>query len=72
MFSLNPLGSFTFHIHLDLILAFTEYKQVVYGMKHTLTMTRSSDVEALFRTGTHDGKVHITAHGLARPHDRVT
>ena len=60
IFSSNPIGSFTFHIPLDHIFGFAEYKHVLYGMKHTLTLTRSSNTESLFRSGTHDGKVDIT------------
>ncbi len=60
LFNSDPLGCFTFHIPLDHIFGLAEYKRVVYGSKHTLTLTRSSDTEALFRSDTPtNGKVHI-------------
>jgi len=61
LFSSDPLGCFTFHVPLNHIFGFaSEYKKVIYGMKHTLTLTRNIDTEALFRTGTTNGKVDIT------------
>jgi len=60
LFTANPLGSFTFHIPLDYIFGFAEYKKFIYGMKHSLTLTRTDNIDALFRTGTHNGKVDIT------------
>jgi len=60
LFTSDPLGCFTFHIQLDHIFGFAEYKRVIYGLRHTLTLTRSSDTEALFRSDTPtNGKVHI-------------
>jgi len=39
----------------------SDYKRVVYGMNHTLTLTRAGDTQALFRNdGTADGKVLIS------------
>src|ERR1700759_1233774 len=43
LFSSDPLGCFEFHIPLTHIFGFTEYKKVIYGMKHQLTLTRLSD-----------------------------
>ena len=43
LFSSNPLGSFEFHIPLSHIFGFAEYKKVIYGLKHTLTLARDSD-----------------------------
>jgi hypothetical protein len=61
LFSANPLGCFEFHIPLSHIFGFAEYKKVIYGMKHTLTLTRSSDTAAIYRDATAvDGKVDIT------------
>jgi len=62
LFSSDPIGSFTFHIPLDHIFGFAEYKKLIYGMKHTLTLTRNgNDNEALFKdNAVQDGKVHIT------------
>ena len=36
----NPLGHFSFNIPLSHIFGFAEYKNVIYGQKHTLTLTR--------------------------------
>ena len=46
----NPKGSFSFKIPLKYILGFCEdYDKVVYGFKHTLTLTRNDDNDAIFR-----------------------
>ncbi len=69
LFSSDPLGCFTFHVPLAHIFGFAEYKKVIYGLKHTLTLTRSSDTEALFRSDTPtNGKVHITDIVWNMPH----
>src|SRR5258708_10478443 len=62
LFSSDPLGSFTFHIPLEHIFGFAEYKKLIYGFKHTLTLTRaSSDTEAIFKSANLPiGKVDIT------------
>jgi hypothetical protein len=61
LFSSNPTGCFEFHIPLTHIFGFAEYKKVIYGMKHTLTLTRGSDTSAIYRNpATADGKVEIT------------
>ena len=61
LFSSNPKGCFQFHIPLTHIFGFAEYKKVIYGMKHTLTLTRGSDTQALYRNNAAaDGKVDIT------------
>ena len=61
IFSSDPLGCFEFHIPLTHIFGFAEYKKVIYGMKHTLTLTRGSDTAAIYRNATAaDGKVDIT------------
>jgi len=61
IFNTTPLGCFTFHIPLKHILGFASgHKQVIYGMKHTLTLTRADNMEALYRNGAAaDGKVLI-------------
>ena len=47
----NPLGSFSFRIPLKHIFGFCEdYDKVVYGLKHTLTLTRNDDSDAIFKT----------------------
>ena len=48
--SSNPKGSFSFKIPLKYIFGFCEdYDKVVYGLKHTLTLTRNDDNDAIFR-----------------------
>ena len=51
IFSSNPIGTFRFAIPLSHIFGFCEdYEKVVYGMVHTLVLTRSStDSNALFK-----------------------
>ena len=52
----NPLGSFSFRIPLKHIFGFCEdYDKVVYGLKHTLTLTRNNDNDALFKTDAQAG-----------------
>ena len=46
----RPRGSFSFRIPLRHIFGFCEdYDKVVYGIKHTLTLTRNNDNEAIYR-----------------------
>ena len=62
LFSSDPLGCFEFHVPLTHIFGFAEYKKVIYGLKHTLTLTRGSDNQALYRNaGAVDGKIDITS-----------
>ena len=73
IFSSNPLGCFEFHIPLTHIFGFAEYKKVIYGMKHTLTLTRGSDIGPLYRNNTSvDGKVDITNISWHMPQIRMT
>ena len=52
----NPLGSFSFRIPLKHIFGFCEdYDKVVYGLKHTLTLTRNNDNDAIFKTDAQAG-----------------
>ena len=54
----NPLGSFSFRIPLKHIFGFCEdYDKVVYGLKHTLTLTRNNDNDAIFKTDANNGAV---------------
>ena len=39
LFSSNSRGHFSFNIPLSHIFGFAEYKKVIYGQKHTLTLT---------------------------------
>ena len=54
----NTKGEFSFKIPLKHIFGFCEdYDKVVYGLKHTLTLTRNSDNDAIFKTDANDGAV---------------
>ena len=55
----NPKGTFSFRIPLKHIFGFCEdYDKVVYGLKHTLTLTRNNDNDIIFRAAAVDaGKV---------------
>src|SRR5579863_1291840 len=60
LFSSNPRGCFEFHIPLTHIFGFAEYKKVIYGLKHTLTLTRTSDTLALYNAdAANNGKVDV-------------
>ena len=46
----NPIGTFSFRIPLKHIFGFCEdYDKVVYGLKHTLTLTRDNNDTAIFK-----------------------
>ena len=46
----NPIGSFSFRIPLKHIFGFCEdYDKIVYGLKHTLTLTRDNDNTAIHK-----------------------
>ena len=52
----NTKGSFSFEIPLKHIFGFCEdYDKVVYGLKHTLTLTRNDDDDAIFKNNARDG-----------------
>ena len=47
----TPKGSFSFVIPMEHIFGFCDdYDRIIYGMKHILTMVRTSDDSAIFRT----------------------
>jgi len=52
-------GTFSFRVPLKHIFGFCEdYDRIVYGLKHTLTLVRRSDDDAIFRADAADaGKV---------------
>ena len=51
IFGSNPAGKFSFKIPLKHIFGFCEdYDKVVYGLKHTLTLTRNNDNDAIFKS----------------------
>jgi hypothetical protein len=73
IFSSNPLGCFEFHIPLSHIFGFAEYKKVIYGLKHTLTLTKGYDTAALFRNAAAaDGKIDITKISWHMPQVQMT
>ena len=46
----DPKGTFSFNLPLKYIFGFCEdYDRVVYGLKHTLTLTRNNNDDAIFR-----------------------
>ena len=52
----NLKGTFSFKIPLKYIFGFCEYyDKVVYGLKHTLTLTRNNDDNAIFKNDARDG-----------------
>ena len=56
---LDPKGTFSFRIPLKHIFGFCEdYNKIIYGLKHTLTLTRNNNNDAIFRANATDaGKV---------------
>ena len=63
-------GTFSFCIPLNHIFGFCDdYNKVLYGFKHTLTLVRKSDNDAIFKlTGVTAGKVNLTKLSLFMPH----
>ena len=60
--SSNPIGHFSFNIPLSHIFGFAEYKKVIHGQKHTLTLTRGAATQAIYKAnGVPDGKTDITS-----------
>ena len=66
----NPKGSFSFIIPLKHIFGFCEdYDKVVYGFKHTLTLTGNDDNDAIFRdAGVDTGKIMLSKIAWFMPH----
>ena len=63
-------GTFSFRVPLKHIFGFCEdYDKIVYGLKHTLTLVRKSDSDAIFRAATVDaGKVSLDKISWFMPH----
>jgi len=63
-------GTLSFIIPLKNIFGFCEdYDKIVYGMKHTLTLVRKSDVDAIFLANAVDaGKVSLNKISWFVPH----
>jgi hypothetical protein len=73
LFSSNPRGCFEFHIPLSHIFGFAEYRKLIWGLNHTLTLTRGSDNQALYRNAAAaDGKVDITDISWYMPQIQMT
>ena len=66
----DPVGSFSFKIPLKHFLGFCEdYKKIIYGMQQRLTLTRTGDNDAIFRTAaTDEGKIVIKRIRWFMPH----
>ena len=66
----NPKGTFSFRVPLKHIFGFCEdYDKVVYGLKHTLTLTRNDDEDAIFRdNGVNVGKITLNKISWFMPH----
>ena len=65
----NPKGTFSFRIPLKHIFGFCEdYDKVVYGLKHTLTLTRNSDNDAIFRAVAPEGQITLSKISWFKPH----
>ena len=66
----DPKGSFSFKIPLKHFLGFCEdYKKIIYGMQQRLTLTRTGDNDAIFRTAATDaGKIEIKRIRWFMPH----
>ena len=66
----NPKGTFSFKIPLKHFLGFCEdYKKILYGMQQRLTLTRTSDDNAIFRAaGVDVGKIHLDRIRWFMPH----
>ena len=72
----RPRGSFSFRIPLKYIFGFCgDYDKVVYGIKHTLTLTRNDDNDAIYRGanaagggGLANGKVVLSKISWFMPH----
>ena len=74
--SSNTAGTFSFRIPLKHIFGFCEdYDKIVYGLKHTLTLTRNDDNDAIFRNNVDsnnaamvDGRVILNKISWFMPH----
>ena len=66
----DPKGTFRFRVPLKHIFGFCEdYDKVVYGLKHSLTLTRNNDEDEFFRANGVDlGKITLNKISLFMPH----
>ena len=69
LLSPNTNGKFSFKIPLKHFLGFCEdYKKILYGMQQKLTLTRTNDNNAIFRTGGDEGEVYLERIRWFMPH----
>ena len=66
----DPKGTFSFRVTLKNIFGFCEdYDKVVYGLKHSLTLTRNNDEDEIFRAdGVYPGKITLNKISWFKPH----
>ena len=66
----DPKGTFSFRVLLKHIFGFCEdYDKVVYGLKHSLTLTRNNYEDAIFRVnGVDPGKITLNKISWFMPH----
>ena len=66
----DPKVTFSFRVPLKHIFGFCEdYNKVVYGLKHSLTLTRNNDEDAIFRANAVDpGKITLNKISWFMPH----
>ena len=65
----DPKGTFSFRVPLKHIFGFCEdYDKVVYGLKHTLTLTRNSDNDAIFRAVAPEEQITLSKISWFMPH----
>ena len=66
----DPKGIIGFRVPLKHIYGFCEdYDKVVYGLKHTITLTRNDDEDAIFRdNGADAGKITLNKISWFMPH----
>lgn len=69
----NPRGSFSFIIPFEMIFGFAEYDKVIYGVKHSLILTRNErDTLAIHRVANvADGKIKLSSIVWRVPHTRL-
>ena len=67
--SSDTRGTFSFRIPLKHIFGFCEdYDKVVYGLKHTLTLMRNNDNNAIFRAVAAEGQITLSKIFWFMPH----
>lgn len=69
----DPRGSFSFVIPFEMMFGFAEYDKVIYGVKHSLTLTRlERDTLAIHKAANvADGKIKLSSIVWRVPHVRL-